>query len=179
MTRRMTFLLLCTFPALASAQAPEPRAAEAKAALAPLMKLVGQWDGDARVSLMPGQAQVVRQHYDVTAGAGGTTLNLKGTGRTTTPAGKDSVVFQASATVFYDNSVSKLRVRAKLAQGDSVLAEVEQRPDTLIYGFPLQGASIRFTIAYSNTDWHEVGHFIPNGGQPIPTVDMKLKKTSK
>jgi hypothetical protein len=112
-------------------------------------------------------------------GAGGTTLYLKGTGRTTTPAGKDSVVFQATATVFYDNTVSKLRVRAKLAQGDSVLAEVEQRPDTLIYGFPLQSARIRFTIAYSNTDWHEVGHFIPPNGQPIPTVDMKLKKTSK
>ena len=179
MTRRMAFMLLCTLPALAAAQARGSSDAQAQAALAPLMKLVGQWDGEARVSLMPGQSQVVRQHYDVTLGAGGTTLNLKGTGRTTTPAGKDSVVFQATATVFYDNTVSKLRVRAKLAQGDSVLAEVEQRPDTLIYGFPLQSARIRFTIAYSNTDWHEVGHFIPPNGQPIPTVDMKLKKTSK
>ncbi len=80
MTRRMTFLLLCTFPALASAQAGGRSDAQAKAALAPLMKLVGQWDGDARVSLMPGQSQVVRQHYDVTQGPGGTTLNLKGTG---------------------------------------------------------------------------------------------------
>ena len=55
MTRRMTFLLLCTFPALASAQARGGSDAQAKAALAPLMKLVGPWDGEASVSLMPGQ----------------------------------------------------------------------------------------------------------------------------
>ena len=176
MFRRMTFLLLCTFPALAAAQARGSSDAKAKAALAPLMKLVGQWDGDARVSLMPGQTQVVRQHYDVTSGAGGTTLNLKGMGRITTPAGKDSVVFQANATLFYDAAMSKLRVRAKVAQGDSVLAEVEQRPDTLIYGFPLQGSRIRFTIAYSNTDWHEVGQLIMPNGNAIPTVEMRLKK---
>lgn len=176
MFRRMTFLLLCSFPALAAAQARGSADAKARAALAPLMKLVGQWDGDARVSLMPGQTQVVRQHYDVTSGSGGTTLNLKGMGRITTPAGKDSVVFQANATLFYDAAMSKLRVRAKVAQGDSVLAEVEQRPDTLIYGFPLQGSRIRFTIAYSNTDWHEVGQLIMPNGNAIPTVEMRLKK---
>ena len=178
MTIRFAFLLLCTFPAIASSQARGSSDAKAKAALAPLTKLVGQWDGEARVSLIPGATpQVVRQHYDVTSGPGGTTLNLKGTGRTTTPAGKDSVVFQASATVFYDDALGKLRVRAKLAQGgDSVLAEVEQRPDTLIYGFPLQAGRIRFTIAYSNTDWHEVGQLILANGNAIPTVDMRLKK---
>ena len=176
MIGRMMFLLLCVFPALAFAQARGSSDAQAKAALAPLMKLVGQWDGEARAGLVPGQTQVVRQHYDVTAGAGGTTLHLKGTGRITTPAGKDSVAFQVNATLFYDNSVSKLRVRAKLAQGDSVVAEVEQRPDTLIYGFPFQGSRVRFTIAYSNTDWHEVGQLIMPNGNAIPTVDMRLKK---
>ena len=175
MIRRFSLFLLFALPAPLLSQAGAD-AAKAKAALAPLMKLVGQWDGDARVSLLAGQTQVVRQHYDVTAGAGGTTLNLKGTGRVTTPAGKDSVVFHANATLFYDNTVNKLRVRGKLAQGDSILAEVEQRPDTLIYGFPLQGARIRFTIAYSNTDWHEVGHLIMPNGNTIPTADMRLKK---
>ena len=152
-------------------------AAKAKAALAPLMKLVGAWEGDARVSMIPGATpQVVRQHYDVTSGPGGTTLNLKGTGRATTPAGKDSVVFQANATIFYDNAMGKLRVRARVAQGDSVLADVEQRPDTVIWGFQVQNARIRSTIAYTSTDWHEVTHFITPNGQAIPTVDMKLKK---
>ena len=176
MTRRMSFLLLCLFPALASAQARESSGAKARAALAPLRKLVGQWDGEARVSLMPGQAQVVRQHEDVTLGAGGTTMQVNGTGRITTPAGKDSVVFQANATVYYDDAQGRLRVRARTAQGDTVNSDLELKPDTLIWGFPLQGGRVRFTIAYTNTDWHEVGHFIPNGGQPIPTVDTRMKK---
>ena len=168
---RTAIWLLCTFPLALTAQD-----AKAKAALAPLQKLVGQWDGEARVTLMAGAGQVVRQHYDVTQGAGGTTLNLKGIGRATTPAGRDTVVFQANATLYYDDAQGRLRVRAHTAQGDSVSADVELRPDTLIWGFPLQGGRIRFTIAYSSTDWHEVGHFIPQGGQPIPTVDMRLKK---
>ena len=177
MQLRTALYLLAVLAAPIGAQA-NGNSAKAKAALAPLQKLVGQWDGEARVSLIPGATpQVVRQHYDVTSGPGGTTLNLKGVGRATTPAGKDSVVFQASATLFYDDALGKLRVRAKLAQGDSVLADAEQRPDTLIWGFPLQAARIRFTIAYSNTDWHEVGQLITAQGQAIPTVEMKLKKT--
>ena len=176
MTRRIAFLLLYTFPLIASAQSD----AKAKAALAPLSKLVGKWDGEARVSLIPGAPpQVVRQHYDVTSGPGGTTLNLNGISRATTPAGKDSVVLQVNATLYYDDALGKLRVRAKVAQGDSVLADVEQRPDTLIWGFPLQGSRIRFTIAYSSTDWHEVGHLIMPNGQSIPTVDMRLKKATR
>ena len=176
MTIRTTVLLVCLLPALASAQARGSTDAKAKAALAPLSKLVGQWEGEARVSLIPGQAQVVRQREDVTLGAGGTTMLVKGTGRITTPAGKDSVVFQANATVYYDDAQSRLRVRAHTAMGDSVNADIELKPDTLIWGFPIQGGRVRFTIAYSSTDWHEVGHFIPNGGQPIPTIDTRLKK---
>ena len=177
MTRIIALLLLYTLPGPASAQARGSSDAKAKAALAPLTKLVGQWDGEARVSLIPGATpQVVRQHYDVTSGPGGTTMNLKGIGRATTPAGKDSVVLQVNATLFYDDALGKLRVRAKLAQGDSVLAEVEQRPDTLIWGFPIQAGRLRFTIAYSNTDWHEVGQLVLANGNSIPTVDMKLKK---
>jgi hypothetical protein len=179
MKGRFVFLLLCSIPAIASAQARGTSDAKAKAALAPLTKLVGQWDGEARVSLMPGQSQAVRQHYDVTSGPGGTTLNLKGTGRATTPAGKDSVVFQANATVYYDEAQGKLRVRARTAQGDSVNTDIELKPDTLVWGFPLQGGRIRFTIAYSDTDWHEVAHFVTPNGQSIPTVDMRLKKSSK
>jgi hypothetical protein len=174
MTIRTTVLLLCAVPTIASTQNSD---AKAKAALAPLAKLVGKWDGEARVSLIPGATpQVVRQHYDVTSGPGGSTLNLRGIGRVTTPAGKDSVVLQVNATLYYDDALGRLRVRAKVAQGDSVLAEVEQRPDTLIWGFPIQAGRVRFTIAYSNTDWHEVGHFVMANGQSIPTVDMRLKK---
>jgi hypothetical protein len=65
---RTAIWLLCTFPLALTAQAAD---AKAKAALAPLQKLVGQWDGEARGHPHGGSGQVVRQHYDVTQGAGG------------------------------------------------------------------------------------------------------------
>ena len=68
---------------------------------------------------------------------------------------------------------------AKTAGSDSVEADIQVRPDTLIWGFPVQGGRIRFTIAYSNTDWHEVGHYIREGMPPIPTIEMRLKKVKE
>lgn len=178
MIGRLTLFLLCMLPSALLAQGRGGAdAAKARAALAPLAKLVGQWEGDARVALGPGApVQVVRQHEDITLDAGGTVLKVKGVGRSTEAATKGNVVFEATATVWFDHAMNKLRMRAYRAGADSVDADFELRPDTLIWGLPVQGGRIRFTIAYSNTDWHEVGHFIPQGGTPIPTIDMRLKK---
>ena len=175
---RLALCMLTVLPPVLHAQARDggADAGKAKAALAPFARLVGQWEGDAKVSLGPGEPQVVRQHEDITLENGGTVLKVKGVGRSTDAATKGNVVFEASATVWYDDAMNKLRMRAHRAGTDSVEADIEVRPDTLIWGFPIQGGRIRFTIAYTNTDWHEIGHFIPNGLQPIPTVEMRLKK---
>jgi len=168
---------LCLLAALPSAMLAQGDAAKAKAALAPFAKLVGQWEGDARVTIVPGQpAQVVRQHEDIQLTNGGTVLKVHGVGRSTDAATKGNVVFEANATVWYDNALNKLRMVAKTATGDSTEADIQVRPDTLVWGFPVQGGRIRFTIAFSNTDWHEVGHYMREGMPPIPTVEMRLKK---
>jgi len=175
---RFSLLVLFALPTTLMAQstgASDP--AKAKAALAPFMKLVGQWEGDARVMLVPGQpAQVVRQREDITLIDGGTKLKIVGIGRSTEPGARDSVVFRASGTLWYDNALNKLRLVAQANGSENVEADIQVKPDTLIWGFPVQGGRIRFTIAYSNTDWHEVGHFLMQNGAAIPTVDMRLKK---
>ena len=81
------------------------------------------------------------------------------------------MVFQASATIWYDSQANRLRMKARQAAGDSVDAEIEVRPDTLIWSLPVQGGRIRFTIAHSATDWHEVAHFIRDGAPPIPAMN--------
>ena len=170
---RFSLLVLFALPAPLLAQSD----AKAKAALAPFAKLVGQWEGDARVMFVPGQPpQVVRQREDISLTNGGTRLKIVGIGRSTAPGAKDSVVLRASGTLWYDNTLNKLRLVAQANGSDSVEADIQVKPDTLIWGFPIQGGRLRFTIAYSSTDWHEVGHFIPNGMNPIPTVEMRLKK---
>jgi hypothetical protein len=174
------FLALCVVPGALTAQGPSAaETSRAKAALAPLARLVGTWEGDAKVILGPGPAQVVRQREEIALGAGGTVLTVSGIARATEGPTKGNVVFQASATVWYDHEMNKLRMRARRAEGDSVEADIQLRPDSLIWGFPAQGGRIRFTIAYTSTDWHEVVHFIREGGPPIPTIEMRLKKVAK
>ena len=176
MKLRCTALLLLAFPAVVLAQG-NGADAKAKAALAPFMKLVGQWEGDARVMIVPGQpAQVVRQREDITLTNNGTMLRIVGIGRSTEPGAKDSIVLRAAGRLWYDNAMNKLRLLATANGSDTVEADIQVKPDTLIWGFPVQGGRIRFTIAYSNTDWHEVGHFLMQNGAAIPTVDMRLKK---
>lgn len=153
-------------------------AAKARAALAPFQRLVGVWEGDARVTLIPGApAQIVRQREEFALGPGGTTMTVKMAATAQDGPQKGNVVFQASGTVFYDDQLNKLRMRARQAGGDSVEATIEVRPDTLIWSLPMPPGRIRFTIAHSATDWHEVAHFIRDGAPPFQAMEMRLKKT--
>ena len=166
--------LVCLLPVVASGQS---NSAKAKAALAPFQRLVGVWEGDAHVTLIPGApTQVVRQREEIALGPGGTTMTIQMLARAQDGPQKGNVVFQASGTVFYDEQQNKLRMKARQAAGDSVEATLEVRPDTLIWALPIQGGRIRFTIAHSATDWHEVAHFMRDGGQSFQAMEMRLKK---
>ena len=170
-----TFLTLaCLLPSVGLGQG---NGGNARAALAPFQRLVGVWEGDARVTLLPGApAQIVRQREAFALGAGGTTMTVQMEARAQDGPQKGNVVFQASGTVFYDEQLNKLRMKARQAAGDSVEATIEVRPDTLIWALPMQGGRIRFTIAHSATDWHEVAHFIRDGAPPFQAMEMRLKK---
>ena len=169
-------VLLAVLPAIGLAQGTTS-AAKARAALAPFQRLVGAWEGDATVTLLPGApAQIVRQREEFALGPGGTTMTVQMVARAQDGPQKGNVIFQASGTVFYDEQQNKLRMKARQAGGDSVEAIFEVRPDTLIWALPVQGGRIRFTIAHSATDWHEVAHFIRDGGQQFQAMEMRLKK---
>lgn len=177
MKAKFASVLMIALPGITFAQNGGGDAAKARAALAPFAKLVGTWEGDARVTLVPGQpAQVVRQREEITLTNGGTVLKVHGVGRATDGEKKGTIVFEANATAWFDAQQNKLRMVAKTATGDSTEASLEFRPDTLIWGFPIQGGRVRFTIHYTDTDWHEVGHWIAPNGAAIPTLDMRLKK---
>lgn len=178
---KITTILLCAAPALVFAQTTTRTgdAALARAALAPLTRLVGQWEGDARVSLIPGAPpQTARQRYDITTESGGTVVRVKGVGRAADATQANSV-FEADATIWFDPAQNRLRMMARQVRGDSVEAELQVRRDTLVWAIPLQGYRVRFTIAFTDTDWHEVGHMIREGMPPIPMLESRLKKVAK
>jgi hypothetical protein len=180
-TRRLAVtLLLAGYPSLASAQAHSGGSTEladrARAALAPLSALVGQWEGDAWAVTGPGPRKRYRQFEDVVHGAGGTVLIVRGTGRSMQAPDSGQVAFEAAAMIWFDPDSSKLRMRAHRAEGLSIVPEIELRPDTLVWGFPVPGGRVRYVIAYNRTDWHEVGHFLREGAAPMLFIDMRLKR---
>ena len=101
---------------------------------------------------------------------------VRGQGRSLEPSNKDEIMFEAAATIWYDDATGKLKMRAHRAEGVSVEPDMELKPDTLIWGFAVPGGRIRFTMAYGNGEWHEIGHFLRDGAPPMTTIEMRLKK---
>lgn len=181
--RSLATVALMILPSIALAQDPRAAAtaaaiAKARAALAPLAPLAGQWDGEASAMMGPGRTLRIAQHEDVTWGSSGTVLVIKGTGRGTEGPSAGQVTFEATAVIWFDAEAGRVRMTTH-RDGQSVEPTLEFRPDTLIWGFPVPGGRIKYTIAYTNDAWHEVGEFLRDGAPPIVTIDMKLRKTSR
>jgi hypothetical protein len=155
-------------------QAPA-RIARAKAALAPLANLVGEWEGPANAMVGRGQSRTFTQHELVEWGSMGTAMIVRGTGRSTEPANAGAIEFEATAIIWVNEETGAIQMRTH-RDGRSVELDVEVRPDTIIWGFAVPGGRIRYTIAFTATSWHEVGEFIRDGGQPIKTMEMRLAR---
>lgn len=171
-------LLLATPLAAQRSPDAERNTARSRAALAPLSWLVGTWDGDARVVIGRDQQMLVKQHEQVEWHSLGTVMLIRGTGRSTEAANAGEVVFEATAMIWFDPAADKLRMRTHV-DGGSTEPELEIKPDTVIWSFPVPGARIRYTIAHVNGTWHEVGHYIREGAPPVKTIDMRLTRTTK
>lgn len=179
MTFRLALSLAFSISAVASGQGRSgmPDGARERAGMAPLARLVGQWEGDAMAVVPSGERLQVRQTEDVVFGAGSTVLMVRGTGRSKDSAGQ--ILFEAAATIWWDAATGKLKMRAHRAEGVAVEPDIELRGDTLVWGFEVQGGRIRYTTIFSDTEWHEVGHFLRPGAPPMLMMEMRLKKVSK
>lgn len=176
MPLRTAITLLAVSATALSAQAPDPAALmrRSREALAPIQRIVGQWEGDARAWEGPGEPIAVRQHEDVVFGAAGTVIQIRGTGRN--PQSR-AIVFEAAATIWFDPQTNRVRMRTH-RDGNSVEPEIEIRPDTIVWGFPVPGGRVRYVIALTDSTWHEVGHYERSGANPIRTIDMHLRRTA-
>lgn len=171
--------IVATFAAALVVQAQDPgaaqRVARLRAIMDPVAPLAGRWEGEARVVTGPGSALVVRQHEDVALGGSGTVLFVRGAGRSTDPAARDSVVFEAAGVLWADAQTGKLRMRA-YRDGNEIEADLVVRPDTVEWGFLVPGGRIRYVIAFGNDTWHEVGHFLREGAPPYQVIEMRLQR---
>lgn len=179
MVARITLsLLLIHAPfALAQGRGGMPDGSKERAGIAGLARLVGQWQGDASVVLGP-ETRVVTQHEDVVFGAGSTVLMVRGTGRLK-DGNPGTIMYEAAALIWYDAQARKLRMRAHRAEGIAVEPEIELRGDTLVWGFEVTDGRVRYTTIISDTEWHEVGHFLRDGAPPFQIMEMRLRRVRK
>lgn len=170
-------LLLSLLPAAMAAQAPNPAAAVARSreALAPVARLVGQWEGEARVSEGPGEPLRVLQSEDIVWGAGGTMIFVRGTGR---DPNTRAISFEAAASIWFDPELGRVRMRTH-RDGRSVEPTVEIKPDTIVWSFPVPGGNVRYVIALTDTTWHEEGFFERAGAPPFKMIDMRLRRVTR
>jgi hypothetical protein len=176
---RVALLCVLLTPVLPAQRPQAPEANEARAALAPVSRLLGRWEGEAKVQSGPGGPMTIRQYEDVVFGAGSTVLMIRGTGISTDPATPHDTVFEAAATIWYDPAARRLRMRAHRAEGVAVDAEIEVLGDSVTWGFPVTGGRVRYVIDFPGGEWREVGHFLREGAAPVQFIEMRLKRIAK
>ncbi len=170
--------LAATSPLAAQDPAAEPRIARARAALAPLAPLVGHWEGPAEAVVGRGEKLALRQYEDVVWGSKGTVLVVRGTGRRLVDGAPGAIAFEATAMIWFDEERGQLQMRAH-NDGRSIVPQIELRPDTLIWEFPVPGGRVRYTIAYTAESWHEIGEFLRPDAPPIRTIEMRLTRPAR
>lgn len=181
LTRALPLALVLAFLLSAPLAAQDPQAqarvARAREVLAPIAEIVGRWEGDADAMVGRGEMLLIRQLEDVVWGASGTVILIRGTGLSTEAATRGDTIFEAAAVLWVDETTGAPKMRTH-RDGRSVDAEIEIRPDTVIWGFPVPGGRVRYTIALTDDTWYEIGEYLREGSPAIKTIEMRLRRVT-
>jgi hypothetical protein len=149
-----------------------PDVAVQKAAMQKLSFLAGNWSGDATVTLGPGKPIKVRQTEAVVYKLDGLVMLIEGTGRD--ESGK--VVFNALATVSFDQATNTYRIRA-YREGNYVETELKPTANGFEWGFKTGPVTVRNRMTLDEKGrWMEVSDAIMGEGKEFRTVDMALSR---
>lgn len=148
-------LCACFLTLLSTACAqPQPDLAAQREAMKKLGFLVGTWSGDAVVMRGPGETVKVRQTEEVKYKLNSLLLLIEGTGRN--PDTGD-VVFNALATISYDDASSVYRFRA-YNDGRYLDTELKVPEKGFEWGYKAGPAAVRFVMKLSEKgEWVETG----------------------
>ncbi|HEY6137748.1 MAG TPA: hypothetical protein VI670_08290 [Thermoanaerobaculia bacterium] len=172
MKRFAVFLLATALCAPAVAQGPAAEKARVDA-IAKLGFLTGEWAGEGWAATGRDQRATFKQTESVRTAAGGSVLVIDGLG--VNAEGK--AVHQAFAVVSYDAAASKYRWRAYTRANGEVDVEPAVGDGTLVWGFPVPGGQVRFSIDRTPAGgWHEIGEFSRDGKSWFKTLEMNLER---
>lgn len=157
----------------AFAQPHQPNLDAQREAMKKLDFLVGKWSGDASVTMGPGAPVKVRQSEDVQFKLDGLLLLIEGTGRDP-ESGK--VVFNALATVTYDDAAGKYRFRSH-SRGHYLDTEMKVEGKGFEWGMQAGPGNIRYVMKLNDKgEWVETGDMIMGSNPPRRIIEMKVTR---
>lgn len=150
-----------------------PNVTAQRDAMQKLSFLVGQWKGEATVSMGPGGPRRLQQTEDVQFKLGGLVLLVEGTGRNPVSG---AVEFNALATVSFDEASASYRFRTH-SGGNYVETELTVRDRGVEWGFTAGSARITSTMHLDDSgQWVEVTDVVVGGGPPRQTTEVRVRK---
>jgi hypothetical protein len=157
---------------LAVAQQPKPTVDAQREAMRRLGFLVGHWAGPVTVVRGPGEPGHLTQREDVKLKLDGLVLLIEG--RSTDASGK--AVFQALATIAYDDASHTYRIRA-YNDGHYIDTEFVVADDGFSWGFTSGPAKIQNTMRLTaKGEWQETTEVAFGENPPRRSVDMLLQR---
>lgn len=177
MKRRHLFLataaLLLAAAAPAAAQVPVQPAGTAaqRAAVGAMDFLDGEWRGEA-VIYGPGGGQTLTQTERVGPLLGGSVKVIEGRGY----AEDGSTEFNALAVLSWDEREGRYRFRS-WANGFDGDYTFERTEEGFRWSMPAgPNARVEYVATVRDGTWHEVGHYVVEGQEPRPIIDMRLTR---
>jgi len=137
----------------------------------------GEWEGVAYHNNREGGVDTIYQHEFVQFNLNGTILNVEGTGRD----GAGNLVFNAFATIFYDQVGAAYSMYAFRDNGQSTKADVAfTGPTAFSWSFsPNPYAHIKYEATVTETTWQENGFYSRDGSNWTPIFNMTLNRVMK
>lgn len=135
----------------------------------------GEWLGDAQMTNPDGTMTEVRQHELVQFKLKESLLLIEGTGKDN----EGKVMFNAFATMFYDNAKEELRMFAWTDEGRFTEADINVLSDNeMEWSFSPGGtAQIKYSLTIEEgKKWIEKGAFSQDGENWFPFFSMHLDK---
>jgi hypothetical protein len=136
--------------------------------------LVGTWSGDASVARGPGEPLRLTQTEHVQRKLDGLVLLVEGTGRD-----RDGrVVFQALATLTYDDVTGAYRIRAH-SDGNYLDTELSVSDDGFAWSFEAGPARVRNAMSLNaNGEWVETTETTVGSSPAHRSMEMTLRRQS-
>jgi hypothetical protein len=151
----------------------QPNVALQREAMKRLAFLVGQWQGDATVTLGPGGPIRLRQTEHVQFKLDGLLLLIEGTGR---DAATGAVSFNALATISFDEATKTYRFRAH-NDGRYLDTELVVGDRSFEWGYTAGPAKITNKMSLdADGRWVEFTEAVVNNSPPMRMVEIRVSK---